>query len=203
MKSKSRAPAQPSTAGQPVDSTTASRPGASTSAAGVITAPRARNHGRRTVRRQPVATELTTPPHEAPQAEGEVNDDSVPPEPSQSAVSGNDNGKSPLYKFIHFYIGLNTDYITAEIDFEAIYGHVDHSLNPAFYDLTIDGRTLGGEVNEMFSNVENVYADFIPDGTIEWDVLTVMHYAEAKKDDVLHLHAWLTQAHIIRNAYYA
>lgn len=53
----------------------------------------------------------------------------------------------------------------------------------------------------MLTNVRNVHADFLSIGTTEWDVLTVMDHAEANKDDVLHLHAWLIQAHIIRNAY--
>lgn len=101
IKSKQKAPAQPSTFAQPVNPITASSPSTSASAAGVITAPRTRSHGRRRVRRQPVATESSTSP-DLPQPQAEVDNGAVASEafaPGQSAVPADVNNKSPLYNF--------------------------------------------------------------------------------------------------------
>lgn len=95
---------------------------------------------------------------------------------------------------------LNAENIPAKIDLVAIYGHVDPSLNSVFYNLTSDEGHLA---RKSMRCRENVYANVISDGTTELDVLTVMVPAEASKDDVRHLYAWLAQAHIIRNSYCA
>lgn len=62
-----------------------------------------------------------------------------------------DNGSRSLHSH-HIVL------IPAKIDFEAVYGHVDHSLDTAVYNPASDGRIPDEKVNEMFSKLGNVYA---------------------------------------------
>ena len=99
---------------------------------------------------------------------------------------------------------LNDNYIIAEVDFEAIYGHVDHWHISAFYGIAITYVQLAKEVNAMRQEIYGPFADYISRETTEWNVFGVVDHVEANNDrngQLAHSNAWFTQAHIIRNAY--